>query len=91
LHEKGCQQHAMPCYHNRGSYLRGYIDGTGLAKDFEGFCFRALASVATSGTDFTAPEADFAALIRAARFCPESSHLSRGSCRVWDSLASSWR
>src|SRR5216684_6006458 len=35
-------------------------------------------SVATSGTDFTAPEADFAALIRAA-------HLSRGSCRSWDS------
>src|SRR5216683_5022410 len=42
-------------------------------------------SVATSGTDFTAPEADFAALIRAAGFCPGRSHLSRGSCRSWDS------
>jgi hypothetical protein len=42
-------------------------------------------SVATSGTDFTAPEADFVALIRAARLCPGSSHLSRGSCRGWDS------
>ena len=28
-------------------------------------------SVATSGTDFTASEADFAALIRAAGFCLE--------------------
>ncbi len=42
-------------------------------------------SVATSGTDFTAPEADFAALIRAAGFRPGRSHLSRGSCRSWDS------
>ena len=42
-------------------------------------------SVATSGTDFTAPEADFAALIRAAGFCPGRSHLSRRSCRSWDS------
>ena len=42
-------------------------------------------SVATSGTDFTAPKADFAALIRAAGFCPGRSHLSRGSCRSWDS------
>src|ERR1700732_2880167 len=33
-------------------------------------------SVATSGTDFTAPEVDFAALIRAAGFCPGRSHLS---------------
>src|SRR4030081_4072700 len=40
-------------------------------------------SVATSGTDFTAPEADFAALIRAAGFCPGRSHLSRGRCRSW--------
>ena len=30
-------------------------------------------SVATSGTDFTAPEADFAALIQAAGFCPGRS------------------
>jgi hypothetical protein len=46
-------------------------------------------SVATSGTDFTAPEADFAALIRAAGFCPGRSHLSRGSCRsAW---VRSWR
>jgi hypothetical protein len=37
-------------------------------------------SVATSGTDFTAPEPDFAALIRAAGFGPGRSHLSRGSC-----------
>jgi hypothetical protein len=43
-------------------------------------------SVATSGTDFTAPDADFAALIRAAGFCPGRSHLSRGSCRSWDSV-----
>jgi hypothetical protein len=38
-------------------------------------------SVATSGTDFTAPEADFGALTQAAGFCPGRSHLSRGSCR----------
>jgi hypothetical protein len=38
-------------------------------------------SVTTFGTDFTAPEADFGALIRAAGFCPGRSHLSRGSCR----------
>jgi hypothetical protein len=31
-------------------------------------------SVATFGTDFIAPEADFAALIRAAGFCPGRSH-----------------
>ena len=43
-------------------------------------------SVATSGTDFTAPEADFAALIRAAGFCPGRSHLSRESCRSWDGV-----
>src|SRR5437868_584562 len=42
-------------------------------------------SVATSGTDFTAPEADFAALIRTAGFCPRRSRLSRGGCRSWDS------
>ena len=41
-------------------------------------------SVATSGTDFTAPEANFAALIRAAGCCPGRSHFSRGSCRYWD-------
>jgi hypothetical protein len=41
-------------------------------------------SGATSGTDFTAPEPDFVALIRAARFCPGSSHLSRGNCRSWN-------
>jgi hypothetical protein len=41
-------------------------------------------SVATSGTDFTTPEEDFAVLIRAAGFCPGRSHLSRGSCRSWD-------
>src|SRR6266446_7636486 len=45
-------------------------------------------SVATSGTDFTAAEADFAALIRAAGFRPGRSHLSRGSCRSWDSACS---
>ena len=33
-------------------------------------------SVATSGSDFIAPETDFAALIRAAGFCPRRSHLS---------------
>ena len=38
-------------------------------------------SVATSGTDFTAPEADFAALIPTACFCPGRSRLSRGNCR----------
>src|SRR6267142_4227643 len=38
-------------------------------------------SVATSGTDFIAPEADFAALIRAAGLCSGRSHLSRGSYR----------
>ena len=42
-------------------------------------------SVATFGTDFTAPEANFAALIRATGFCPGRSYLSRGSCRSWDS------
>jgi hypothetical protein len=41
-------------------------------------------SVATSVTDFTALEADFGALIRAAGFCPWA-HLSRGSGRSWDS------
>src|ERR1700692_3323664 len=38
-------------------------------------------SVATFGADFTAPEADFGALILAAGFGPGRSHLSRGSCR----------
>ena len=42
-------------------------------------------SVATSGTDFTAPEADFAALIPTACFCPGRSRLLRGNCRSWDS------
>ena len=42
-------------------------------------------SVATSGTDFTAPEVDFAALIRAAGFCLGDHFCSRGSCRSWDS------
>src|SRR3981081_2475157 len=43
-------------------------------------------SVATSGTDFTESEADF----QAADFCPEGSHLSRGSCRSWDSAWSAF-
>jgi len=33
-------------------------------------------SVATSGTEFTAPAADFVPFIRAAGFCPGTSHLS---------------
>jgi hypothetical protein len=42
-------------------------------------------SVATSATDFTAPEAYFAALIRAAGFCPGEIILSRGNCGSQDS------
>ena len=41
-------------------------------------------SVATSGTDFTAPKADFAALIRAAGFSWEITFVT-WSCRSWDS------
>ncbi len=46
-------------------------------------------SVATSGTDFTAPEANFGALIRAAGFCPGRSHLSRGELQ--ERLVRYWR
>src|SRR3981081_1546244 len=42
-------------------------------------------SVATSGTDFTAPEADFAAPIRAAGFWLGSAHCHVWRCRSWDS------
>jgi hypothetical protein len=40
-------------------------------------------SVATSGTDFTAPEADFATLIQAAGFCPGRSSWDS----AWSALA----
>jgi hypothetical protein len=48
-------------------------------------------SVATSGIDFTAPEADFAALIRAAGFCPGRSHCHVGAAGVGQRLVRFWR
>jgi len=33
LHEKGGEQHDMPCHHNLETYLHAYIDGAGLASD----------------------------------------------------------
>jgi hypothetical protein len=48
-------------------------------------------SVATSGTDFTAPEADFAALIPTACFCPGRSRLSWELQELGQRLVSSWR
>jgi hypothetical protein len=47
-------------------------------------------SVATSGTDFTAPEADFAALIRAARFC-EITFVTWELQELGQRLVRSWR
>jgi hypothetical protein len=33
LHEKGGKRHKMPCHHNLDTYLRAYIDGSGIGGD----------------------------------------------------------
>ena len=40
LHEKGGEQHAMPCHHALAEALRAYIDAAGLGEDRKGWLFR---------------------------------------------------
>jgi integrase len=40
LHEKGGNQHAMPCHHALAEALRTYIDAAGIAEDRRGWLFR---------------------------------------------------
>jgi site-specific recombinase XerD len=42
LREKGGKRHEMPCHHNLESYLRAYLDGTGIAADPKGPLFRTI-------------------------------------------------
>jgi site-specific recombinase XerC len=40
LHEKGGEQHTMPCHHALAEALRAYIDAAGIAEDRKGWLFR---------------------------------------------------
>jgi integrase/recombinase XerC len=44
LREKGGKRHEMPCHHNLETYLRAYLDGSGISADPKGPLFRTLAS-----------------------------------------------
>ena len=40
LHEKGGEQHAMPCHHQLAEALHAYVDAAGIAEDRKGVLFR---------------------------------------------------
>jgi integrase len=40
LHEKGGEEHVMPCHHALAEALRAYIDAAGIAEDRKGWLFR---------------------------------------------------
>src|SRR5258707_7283260 len=42
LREKGGKRHAMPCHHNLGEYLTGYLDGAELPGDPKRPLFRTI-------------------------------------------------
>ncbi|WP_348270291.1 MULTISPECIES: tyrosine-type recombinase/integrase [unclassified Methylobacterium] len=42
LHEKGGKAVDLPCHHNLDTYLRAYLEGTGIAADDDGPLFRTI-------------------------------------------------
>lgn len=44
LHEKGGNQHEMPCHHTLEKYLEDYIESSGIKGDSKGFLFRTATS-----------------------------------------------
>lgn len=42
LHEKGGQEHEMPCHHTLEQYLQDYMDAAGIDKDKDGPLFRTM-------------------------------------------------
>ena len=64
LHEKGGNDHAMPCHHNLEQALAAYIDGAGLAADPKGPLFRTLGRGTETLTRTPLPQANAYAMIR---------------------------
>ena len=58
LREKGGKRHEMPCHHNLESYLRAYIDGSGIAADPKGPLFRTIGRVTGQLTRTPLPQAN---------------------------------
>jgi hypothetical protein len=43
LHEKGGEEHDVPCHHNLDHFLDEYISAVGIAGDANGYLFRTTA------------------------------------------------
>lgn len=64
LHEKGGNEHAMPCHHNLEEYLHRYIDDAGFARDPKGFLFRTYNREEREFTERPMTQADAYRMIR---------------------------
>jgi site-specific recombinase XerD len=65
LHEKGGNQHAMPCHHAAADALHAYIASAGIAEDKKGWLFRtAKGHAATALSDKPMDQADAWCMVR---------------------------
>ena len=64
LHEKGGEDHAMPCHHNLEQTLTAYLDGAGFAADLKGPLFRTIGRGTGELTRTSLPQANAYAMIR---------------------------
>jgi site-specific recombinase XerD len=83
LHEKGGKRHEMPCHHNLESYLRAYLDGSGIAADPKGALFRTIGRVTKQLTTTPLPQANAHAMIRRrARAAGIKTQVGNHTCRA---------
>lgn len=64
LHEKGGKAVELPCHHNLESYLRAYLNGTGIAADGDGPLFRTIRRGTAELTRTALPSANAYAMVR---------------------------
>jgi site-specific recombinase XerD len=83
LHEKGGEQHAMPCHHNLEAYLHAYLDGAGLASQLKALLFQTYNRATGRLTGNPLPQANAYAMIqRRAKAADISTRVSNHTFRA---------
>jgi site-specific recombinase XerD len=92
LHEKGGEQHAMPCHHNLEFYLHAYIDGAELATDPKALLFQTYSRATGQLTGNPLPQVNAYAMIqRRARAAAITTKIGNDTFRARrDGLPQEW-